>query len=104
MIDPQRKSLMSYAAACLSIYLQAYERGLELPLRDACMVLCEDDKTVMIDVPAGDDWIMASFELPERVNPETFDLEPYLEGFRDVVGAKPNLAQSADASSRSERS
>jgi hypothetical protein len=45
------------------------------------MVLCEDDRTVIIEVPAGHDWIMASFELPRRVNPETFEPGLYLEGF-----------------------
>jgi hypothetical protein len=77
------QSLGSYAGACLQIYLQAYSLGLKHPLQDVEMVVCEDNQSVMITVPAGDGWITAGFDLPEIVDPETFDLGPYLEGFRD---------------------
>ena len=81
MSTPAQRSLASYAAACLSIYLQAYDRGMTRPLRDVDCVLAEDGRTVTLEVPAGDRWIMASFELPERVDEASFDPRPYLEGF-----------------------
>jgi hypothetical protein len=78
------KSTASYAGACLSIYLQALDRGMQLPLRDVQCVLCEDGLTAMLEVPAGDGWIMANFELPEKTDEAGFDPRPYLEGFEGV--------------------
>jgi hypothetical protein len=80
------RSLASYTGACLSVYLQALDRGMKLPLRGAECVLCEDGLTVMIEVPAGDDWIMASFELPEEIDDAAFDPRPYVQGFAEEEG------------------
>lgn len=77
----EQESLASYAAACLSIYLKAYDRALLLPLRGVEAVLCEDGITVMLSVPAGDEWIMASFELPAKIEEKNFAPAKYIEGF-----------------------
>jgi hypothetical protein len=84
MTSAERRSLVSYAAACLSIYLQVYDRGLARPLRDVECVLCEDGITVLLQVRAGaDSWITASFELPEKIDDDAFEPRPYLEGFEE---------------------
>jgi hypothetical protein len=79
------KSIASYAGACLSIYLQALDRGMQLPLRGVQCVLCEDGLTAVLEVDVDENIsIMASFALPEQVDDAGFDPRPYLEGFENA--------------------
>jgi hypothetical protein len=81
---PETRSMFSYAAACLRIYLEVHYRGLRKPLLGVQATLCEDSQTVMIEVPDGDDPIMASFKLPSKIYEASFDPRPYLEGFENA--------------------
>lgn len=73
----RRDEIVSYTVACLSMYLQALARGVEL--RDVRAYLCEDGRTVMLD--AEDMEILASFSLAEKTTEAAFDERIYVEGF-----------------------
>ena len=83
---------------------QSVACGMDGRLADFDIALCEDNKTVAVwaffarDLP-----LMASFELPEPIDPATFDPAPYYgEAVRFAVGAHPSL-QGDEDSGTSER-
>jgi hypothetical protein len=77
-----KDALASYAAAVLSLCLQAIEHGVDLPLSDIECVLCEDGRMVMLMISDGHTgWLSASFHLGAQTDEATFDPAPYRDAF-----------------------
>jgi hypothetical protein len=76
------RELASYAAAVLSLCLQALAHGIALPLRGVECVLCEDGLRVSLFISDGaQGWLFASFELDQKTNEDAFDPSQYIEAF-----------------------
>ena len=80
------------AAALFSLRQQSIERGFAGRLEDFDIKLCEDDRTVSIwAFYKLDEPLMAHVELPQPIDPATFDPAPFYSEAVNFAAARATL-------------